>query len=657
MSRSRGKWDLVFETDDRVMGFQLAEPAARFELEPARLDEQARNSDVPRIIDNLDAGMGFSRRVERVPNGYAYTMPGFCRSPGGIFHPPGKLTEITLPAAGWVPGYITQAIRFNNTIFLTTRGRSILALSGDGATATVAATFASQMGPSGSAAVFNNRLYVMTEGGLYYSDAGGGWSGPHPPLRGVPAVVNWRPLGVPTDVMVATSTEFGGNAVRWVPIDRDPTVDANWSAPLRVGGDLQYGIHRLVAAPRRVFILRPDGIYDIDELGTRAFNIAPWIGSLPDANNGIFGMTVGNGVYYTHSQGLAFVPTTGEAQYRPEWATPGWGLPYEGPVRGAGYYGCLHDGWGLFGQWDPIADQSFVSAGRRDESAYGQASHVWHGAEAVVPGRTTLLQSMTLAWAGGNPQLLICSTGTGGVRAFWQSLPRFGSPLQDLLYGGGFVPADLASLFLPADPWDRPSSVKTLLQMDMVTERLDPTSDTLKGLARADEETAWADYGTAETGNYTGLAPLETTEGRFIQARVDAIGSPVLRSLELRSAIGVELREARRYTVILAWDNALKGARGRETADPERRLDDLRSLLGRVCTLDDGSADGTRRVRVLQVQAGERKPMGSAARAGAAGTVGAWAITAQVMVSVLDRPFRWDGRADVDRLDADRVWL
>lgn len=646
-----------------MIGFQLAEPPTKHELQPARLDEQARNADVPRVIDNLDGGMGYSRRLERVPNGYAYCLPGYTRSPGGIFHPPGKLTEITFNWGGQTPGYITQSIRFNNNIFLTTRGRTLLVLSPDGSTATAATTFAGLMGPSGAAAVFSNRLYVMTEAGLYYSDAGGGWSGPHPPLRGVPVVTNWRPLGVPTDVMVATSTEFGGNAVRWCPITSDPTVDGNWSAPLRVGGDIQYGIHRLIAAPRRVFITRPDGIYDIDELGTRAFNIAPWIASLPDANNGIFGMTVGTGVYYTHSQGLAFVPTTGEAQYRPEWATPGWGLPYEGPVRGNGYCGCLHDGWGIFGQWDPVADQSFISAGRRDPNgaaggmAYGQASHIWHGAEAVVPGRTTLLQSMTLAWAGGNPQMLICTVSGTTTRAFWQSLPRFGSPLQDLLYGGGFVPAALASLFLPADPWDRPSSVKTLLQMDMVTERLDPSSDTLKGYAQADEETAWADYGTAETGSYTGLAPLETTEGRFIKTRIDAIGSPILRSLELRSAIGVELREARSYTVILAWDNALKGARGRETADPERRLEDLRSLLGRICTLDDGSADGTRRVRVLQVQAGEKRPMGGAARAGAAGTVGAWAITAQVMVSVLDRPFVWDGRADVDKLDADRVWL
>src|SRR4029434_8168806 len=158
-------------------------------------------------------------------------------------------------------------------------------------------------------------------------------------------------------------------------------------------------------------------------------------------------------------------------------------------------------------------------------------------------------------------------------------------------------------------------------------------SRTLRAYARADDETAWTDYGTAETGSYTGLAPLETTEGRYIATRIDAIGSPILRSLELRSAIGVELREARSYTVILAWDNALKGARGRETAHPERRLAGLRSLLGRICTLDDGSADGTRRVRVLQVQAGERRPLGGAARAGAAGQGGCRAVAGHGEVS------------------------
>jgi hypothetical protein len=663
MTRSLGKFDIVFESDDRLLGFQLAEPSTRFELDPARLDEQARHADVPRVIDNLDAGMGYSRRIGTVPNGYAYTLPGYCRAPGGIFMPAGKLTPITLPAAGWTPSWLIASKRFNTKIYVFSNQRWVLRIADDGASMTIFATLA---GDIAGAAVFNNRLYVSTSVGLYYLDGTTmAWSAPAAGvIRGQLEVVNWRPLGVPTDVLVGISNDFGRNGIRWCPITADPMVDGNWSAPVRVGADLQYGINTIVAAPRHVYFTRPNGCYDMDELGTRTFNIAPWVAESVDYYNGWWGMAVGDGLYYAHSQGLAWIPTTGEAQYKPEWATPGWGLPYEGPIRGFPVTSCLYQGWGLLAQWAPeIEAQTYLSAGRRDPGgaagsmAYGQASHIWHGAEAIVPGGVMHMAPYSLEWASGQPRLLLTSQDGASVTAYWQSLAKWGNPLQELIWGGGFVPEDHASLFLPADPWDRPSSVKTLLQMDMVTERLDPASRTLRAYARADEETAWADYGTAETGAYTGLAPLETTEGRFITTRVDAIGSPILRSLELRSAIGVELREARSYTVILAWDNALKGARGRETADPERRLEDLRSLLGRICTLDDGSADGTRRVRVLQVHAGERRPMGGPARAGAAGTVGAWAVTARVMVSVLDRPFRWDGPADTDRFDADRVWI
>ncbi len=650
--RSRGSYELVFASSDQVLGFNLAHEDGRpavvqLELGPARLDDVVRNADVPRTFDNLDRGMGYSRRIRGIDNGYDFCLPGYTRSPGAIFMPAGKLTPITLPAAVQPDNYITGMYRFNNTLFLTTYGRNVLALSPDGSAATVAATFASSMGPNESAAVFNNRLYATTVGGLYYSDAGGGWSGPWPPLRGAPAVVNWRPLGVPTDVLVATSTEFGSNAVRWCPIDRNPTVDADWSAPLRVGGDVQYGIHRLVAAPRHVFILRPDGIYDIDELGTRAFNIARWVAGAVDANNGIWGMHVGTGLYYSHAQGLAFVPTTGEAQYEPEWATPGWGLPYEGPVRGWGYYGCLHNGWGLYGQWDPAADQSFIVAGRRDPgAAYGAASHVWHGAEGVVAGRATLVRAVTVEWAYGTPRLLICTVGAGGVQAFWQSLPRFGSPLQDLVWGGGFVPADAASLYLPADPWDRPSAVKTLLELELVTERLNVGSDTLKVLASADGG-PWADQGTAEDGPYDTLHPFETTEGRYISLRVDAAGSPILRSLDARVAMGIELREARVYRVILAYDNALATPVDREARDPERRMADLRALLGQIVELDDGTTRTPMKVRVLQVMGGERRRLAGPARQGA------WAIVVPVMVSILDRPFRYDRS---DHYDSDRVW-
>jgi hypothetical protein len=261
----------------------------------------------------------------------------------------------------------------------------------------------------------------------------------------------------------------------------------------------------------------------------------------------------------------------------------------------------------------------------------------------------------------GWPELLLLSHRAPGPteidRCYWQSLSKIGNPLQELIWGGQFDPADQSSLFLPTDAWNRPSAVKQLLQIDLMAERLNLGADVLKVWAAVDGA-EYVEQGTADEYRYTSLRPSPALEGRYITTKVEMTGHPVLRSMELRAAMGIQLREARTYQLVLAWDDALQGARSRETADPERRMDDLRSLLGQVCYVDDGSPGGPYRVRVLQVQAGQRRRIGGARRAGAGGTEGAWAIVVPVTVSFLDLDlgFRWDGPAETDRFDVDRVW-
>lgn len=662
--RGLGAYDVVFDCDGLKMGFSLDHDPGKpgvipIEVGAASLDEAVRNADVARVISNLDAGMGYSRRVEGVSNGYAYTLPGYCRAPGGVFMPAGKLIPITLPTTGWEPSWLTLTRQFQGKIYVFSNRSWVLRVADDGLSMSVFATLA---GNIAGTAVFNNKLYVSTSAGLYALDAVTmAWSGPGPVNRGQLAVANWRPLGIPTDVLIGLSGEYSGNAVRWCPITADPMVDGAWSAALRIGADTHWGVHTIVTAARVAYFTRPDGAYAIDELGARTYNIAPWIAESVSFVNGGWGMAVGEGLYYAHAEGLAFIPTSGAAQYRPEWATPGWGLPYEGPVRGHVVTGCTYSGWGFVAQWSPELPQTYISAGRRDpaggsgDMAYGQASHVWHGAEAIVDGGVQQLQAYTIP-GSGQPGLLITTQAGPTVSAYWQSLPKWGSPLQEMIWGsGGFVPADAASLFLPADPWDRPAAVKTLLQLEMVTERLEIGSDYLKAYASADGG-AWADQGTADEGSYTSLVPFEATEGRFISVRVDAVGSPILRSLELRSAVGVQLRESRLYRLVLAYDNALKAAGRRETADPERRMMELRGMLGRVVTIDDAEPGGPFRARVLQVMAGQRRRIGGAQRAGSNGAEGAWAIVVPVLVSLLDRPFQYDGPPRTDRFDRDRTW-
>lgn len=651
-NRSRGHWDIVLDGGDLIMGFSLAREQDRpavvsTELSPARLDEQVRNADVPRVIDNLDAGMGFSRRVEDVPNGYAYTLPGYCRAPGGIFSPAGKVTEIPLPAG---TSFIHNSVWFRDRVYLLNQGRQVVTLRPDWSGADIVQTFGVNFdGQSG--AVFNNKLYIGGGGGLVNQDgATGTWSAVAPLPRNHLSTVSWRPLGIPTQILLAATAENGWSSVRWCPITGNPMDDAAWSAPVAIGSDGRWPISRIVTAPRHAYMYRVDGIFDMDELGTRAFNIARWVTEDVDISNALWGTSVGAGLYYAHGGGLAYVPTAdGEAQYSPEWAQPGWGLPYEGQVRGVPTAGALHSGWLLAALLD-YSYTSYLTAGRRDPSGgtYGASTHVWHGAEAIVTGRITHMQVYQSQPPSGWPRLLICTwePGTPDVfRAYWQSLTKVGTPLQEMLWGEPFQPADSASLFLPADAWDRPSAVKTMLQFEMVTERLTPGSDTLRVYAAADAG-AYVEQGLAESGSYTSLAPLELVEGRYIKTRIDALGSPILRSFELRAALGVELREARVYRVVLGYDNALKTARGRENRDPMQRFIDLQTMLGRVIILEDGVP---MRVRVLQVMAPERRQLGTANRDGA------WALVCEIAVSILDHPFRWDGAAS-SRYDTDRTW-
>jgi hypothetical protein len=220
VNRSRGKYDVILDSGDLLMGFALGREPGRpatvtSELTPGRIDEVVRHADVPRVIDNLDAGMGFSRRIEQVPNGYAYTLPGHTRAPGGIFCPAGKVTEIPLPAS-WDRAPIIESTFFHGDTYLITQGRHQLVLPSGVGPAVVSVDGGAGFFGAGQA-IFNDRLYVGGYNHLIYKPASGAWSArvavPRRKLRSV----NWRPLGVPTQVLVAT---LPGSLISWCPITR-----------------------------------------------------------------------------------------------------------------------------------------------------------------------------------------------------------------------------------------------------------------------------------------------------------------------------------------------------------------------------------------------------------------------------------------------------
>lgn len=640
-NRSRGQYDVTFELGDTYLPFVLAEPAVSAELGPGRADEQIRNADVPRIYDGFPLGMGFSRRLPGVEGGYDYALPGYTRGPGAILMPPGKLTEISLAGVSWSgpQGVPFDSVMFDHDLYIFTLAREVLVMTLGDAAPTV-----SLLGPVGTIVqgftLFNNRLWVsFGAGGLYYKPSGGGgWSGPHAPVRYKLGSVNWRPQGIPTQFILGIAD---GPSIRYCPITADPTVDANWVAPIPIP-TTEGIVHKILTSPQHAYFLTPDGVWDMDEYGTRVFNIAPWLREEIDTHNGYWGLHIGTGLYYTHHQGLPFIPTGGESQYQPIWTHPGYGLPHEGPIGHYPHNGTLHEGWLYLALTD--GTDGYVTVGKPSQQAYGEATHVWHGAEAhFTDAYATHMRPYTTKPLSSWPRMLISTARTplsDEVKLYWMSLTKKGTPIREMLTGGEFEPADAATLFLPADPWDRPSATKTMLQFDLNTERLS-TSDYLRLSATADEG-AYVEQGIAVEGAYTSLTPVgigddptvsNLIEGRYIKTRIDAIGAPILRSIELRAALGIELREARVYRVVLARDAGLRTVRGRDTRDPETLFSELRSLLGRVVMVDDGVRF---RARILQVMQPSRRQLGTA-RAPAG-----WALVCPVMVSILDQPFVWD---------------
>jgi hypothetical protein len=639
-NRSRGKYDVTFEVGDTYLPFTLAEPSVSVELGPGRADEQIRNADVPRIYDGFPLGMGFSRRIPGVEGGYDYCLPGYTRAPGAILMPPGKITEISLAGITWSSsqGVILDSALFDDDLYLLTNQREVLVMD-SGETAPVV----SLLGPVSTIAqgmtIFNNRLWVsFGTGGLYYKPAGGGaWVGPAAVTRYKLATVTWRPQGIPTQFILGISS---GPGVRYCPITEDPTVDADWQSAIPIP-TTEGIVHKIVTSPQHAYFLTPDGVWDMDEYGARVFNVAKWLGEEIDANNAYWGLHIGTGMYITHHQGLFFVPTQGEMQYRPINCSPGFGLPHEGPIGHYPHNGAMHNGW-LYIALTDGAD-GYVVAGKPSEAAHGEASHVWHGAEAhFTDAYVTHMKPYTTAPLSSWPRMLMATARTplsDEVKLYWMSLTKKGTPIREMLTGGNFEPAEAATMFLPADPWDRPSALKSLLQIDLNTELLSE-SDYFSVYATADEDD-YLEQGLAVEGAYTSIAPAGTSddaaiptliEGRYIKTKIEAIGSPILRSVELRAALGIELREARVYRVVLARDAGLRTVRGRDTRDPEALYAELRSILGQVVMVDDGIRF---RARVLQVMSPSRTQLGTAR------APGGWAIVCPVMISILDQPFIW----------------
>src|SRR5205085_746880 len=156
-------------------------------------------------------------------NGYSFCLPGYTRSPGGIFSPAGKVTEITLPptsgAGSWVPAWIITSVRWRDLIYLITNNNYVLHM-----TAPTTATLATVL----------------------------------PVASGVPrGVRSGVPVGTGSGAAGQCDQVAGGQSAA------GPKATGNGPEQNHGGPARHDSINALVADPRHVYMLRPDGVYDM----------------------------------------------------------------------------------------------------------------------------------------------------------------------------------------------------------------------------------------------------------------------------------------------------------------------------------------------------------------------------------------------------------
>lgn len=573
----KGIYDLVFRPGEATeVGIMLDREYKDGKLKPAgykggfspsQSDAIDTLQTIPLTQSDFSGGALYSKAV--IPNGYAYTAPGFARSPRGVT-PPGLVTQVNLPISFPPYGRITDSFEIGGDLYFL-GGR--VALICEGGTDTTLST-AQDLGlgfVADGASLFNSAAYIGGSGGnIWKCTSAGAFSQSADVSHRKAATVTWL---VPSEgamlprLVMADSTLKG---IRYT--GGDPMVLANWTPnPSFIPvGESSYSITGIVAAPNHFYVAKEDGLHDLNTRGETPNQTPYWRQGAISSRNGACGIYQAGYVHLGHTLGADRVDVTRpQRHYVGDWTLTPHGVVNETPVAGPVTAWAIDQGWIMAAVYNETLNMSYVGAGRnRGEPGVpeGPGSMIWHFAEQIVPGEVT---HMRISLANGHPRLWVASQHEADITLTWQHLPAATNPLGEFANGSDFRFGTSMVLYSTPFDWTQPDTLKILRIVGLRADNLGASVGiTVETNA---EDGAFVSLGTARTSPRARMAPRDPlTEGYEIGVRLTGEGTetspPVLRAIKLDAELQNEQFDRRIYDIRVGKQQPTHGGTDRRNA-------------------------------------------------------------------------------------------
>jgi hypothetical protein len=527
----------------------------------AETDDPNAVQTIPVIQSDFSGGALYSKT--QIPNGYAWTNPGYARSPRGV-SPPGAITTMSLGGLGvTLTSPITDAFEIGGDLYFLA-GRYAIKLAGGTGTPSLAQDLGVGFVADG-AAVFNGAAYVGGSGGnIWKVTSGGVWSQSADVSHRKAAVVTWL---IASAGLMEARLVMGDSALTGIRYTGgDPMALANWTPnPTSIPvGDSSYPITSICAAPNHFYVAKQDGLYDLNSRGETPNLLPEWRRDAISAYNGAASIYRDGYVYLGHTVGAdRYNARSQQRQNVSSWIWPTYGVVNETPMTGPITAWVLDQGWLLGAVYNPSLNTSYLISGRpRGEPGVpnGPGAMLWHGSE--IPETTGKITCLYAAVVSGQPRLWQAIANGSSITLRWQYLANAVNPAGEIENGSAYRSGTTVQLLTSAYDWNDPDARKTLRLIGLRADNLGSGVEL-------------ATYANAEGGSYvlqdvarvsprSRITPRDPlTAGHEIGVKLVGTGTstrpPVIRTLKLDGELQNEQFDRRIYPIRVGRQQALRG--------------------------------------------------------------------------------------------------
>lgn len=512
----------------------------------------------PMVIEDWFAGIGLA--YDAAPGCDTFSAPGYVL-------PGGAAVDITVPASGTSDTPLVAFAEYGGDLFVAQRGDGtantarVLRLTGmtgslsvslplganeylrdllvarDSSTGTqyLWASSSSVTGDSGRMHRWNGTAWISTPaapGAGSFGTANGRNRMVKVFWEGEDGVGDWRIVTLSSNQGHISYTRPGG----------DPMDPLDWVELVPVGSGENIG--EIVAAKRHVWLVSPENVYDLNELGDSP---ALTTYTLSHRGNALAVLYRGGHVYRSLAMGLdrVRVDQGPVLQDYPGTCTPGWATKAESPWL-TGYPHALTEWLGgvVCATWAEAVGRSGVFWGVDREQVGIESPNplIWHGPFAIT-GEPSVVTRMHVSADDDSPSLSRLWLATWNVsqtdppKLSYVQLPPAGGAFGDLLVGGAYrfatgagsgVWQPVSQLYGLSTTLKDKGSRKDLYQLAVGTRGLPTSSPTgtdpyLTVYNRADAtpgSTSWGTGVAVTTGPVLNITP-DTTSGYRLETRID----------------------------------------------------------------------------------------------------------------------------------------